>query len=105
MYRLRQRIESRGALSKLVARYTGSLYLRIMYRLRQRIESRVALSKPVARYTGSLYLRIMYQFRQRVESRGALSKPVATCMGVDQIPITKKNFFTTPCSISICLLF
>ena len=30
------------------------VYLRIMYRLRQRIESRVALSKPVARYTGSL---------------------------------------------------
>jgi hypothetical protein len=54
MYRLRQRVESRVTLSKPVARYTGSLYLRIMYRLKQRVESRVALSKPVARYTGSL---------------------------------------------------
>ncbi len=39
---------------KPVARYTGSLYLRFLYWLRQRVESRVALSKPVARYTGSL---------------------------------------------------
>jgi hypothetical protein len=62
-----------------------------MYRLRQGVESRVALSKPVARCTGYLYLRIMYRLRQRIESRVALSKPVARCMGVDQIPITKKT--------------
>ncbi len=33
---------------------TQGLYFRIMSRLRQRVESRVALFKPVARYTGSL---------------------------------------------------
>jgi hypothetical protein len=34
----------------------------------------------------------MYRLRQRVESRVALSKPVARYMGVDQIPITFKNY-------------
>jgi hypothetical protein len=54
MYQFRHQVESRVALSKPVARYTGSLYLRIMYPLRQQVQSRVGLSKPAARYTQSL---------------------------------------------------
>jgi hypothetical protein len=76
MYRLRQRVESRVALSKPVARYTGSLYLRIMYRFRQRVNSRVALTKPVARYTRSL------------PQDNVPAQAVARYMGVDQTPIT-----------------